>query len=1196
MPPTSSVAALPNNSPATFMLSWSGSDSGGSGVATYSIYVSNNGGAFLPLLTNTTLTSTSFTGQTGHTYGFYSIATDNVGNVQATPTAAQATTTVSASGLTALLSGPTGGVVFQTLAFSIGASDPSPADQAGNFIYLVSWGDGTTDRVTGRSSIDDTHAYSVAGTYTVTLTATDQDGNVSPAVSQQVSVLSTPEIQNGTLAIPGTTTAASITLTPTLPNGASAYSMKVTYTINGITTNFGPYAASTIEVYGGGGTDAVILKGTTGSDSFTVGNGTVGEVVAMTTTFIVGLNAVTTTTLDGDGGSDNLTGPNQTNAWVIASRNAGTLNATIAFESIENLTGSSFPNTFSFINGGSITGSLIGEGTTNTLDDSQYGNPVTIHLQTTKATGIGGTWTNIQSFVGTGTTDSLVSANTINTWSITGTDTGTVDAVSFSGFPNLTGGNTDDTFAFLPGGSIAGNISGGAPVNTLDFSGYGSPVTVNLQAKSATGNVGTIVGTWSNIQSFVGTDTSDTLIGPNGTNTWSITGSNAGTVGGDSFAGFPNLTGGTGNNNFKFVSPGMLTGSINGGGGTDTITGDANGDNFTISGSNSGSVAVILPNGFSDIQNLTGGTGNDMFAFLPGGSITGNLSGGAGSNAINDSGNGSPVTVNLQAQTATGIGGTWADVQSFIGTGTTDTLVGANSNSNWSISGTNAGSVGAYSFAGFPYLTGGTGNDAFTFVSPGELSGAINGGGGNDTIIGDNNGDRFTISGSNSGYIATILPNGFSEIQNLTGSTASDTFAFLPGGSLAGNLRGGPPVNTLDYSGYGSAVTVNLQTKTATGIGGIWANIQTFIGTGTTDTLMGANSTSTWSITGTNMGTVGTYSFAGFPNLTGGTGNNTFAFSSAASVSGSITGGGGTNTLDYTGFGSPVTVNLQTTTATAIGGIWSNIQSFKGTDTTDTFIATDGTTNNWALRGNNAGTVDGVSFSGFANLTGGSAADIFQFANGATVSGVINGAGGSNTLNYSAYTGGVTVNLGNATTGLANSSATGVNGGNSNGISNIGNVIVGAGNNYLTAVGVTTSISFTATGNGDNILVGGSGSNALTASGSGDNIIIGGIGISSIVGGTGYNLLIGGSTAYDAVYADLEAILTVWKTITSTTRYAQVITDLTASSYAYSLTSATVQGNPSDTITAGTHKLDWYFAASSNEITGKNSGETVTPC
>jgi hypothetical protein len=47
--------------------------------------------AFTPFLTATTQTSATFTGQFGHTYGFYSVATDNVGNRQPTPTAAQAT-------------------------------------------------------------------------------------------------------------------------------------------------------------------------------------------------------------------------------------------------------------------------------------------------------------------------------------------------------------------------------------------------------------------------------------------------------------------------------------------------------------------------------------------------------------------------------------------------------------------------------------------------------------------------------------------------------------------------------------------------------------------------------------------------------------------------------------------------------------------------------------------------------------------------------------------------------------------------------------------------------------------------------------------------------------------------------------------------------------------------------------------------
>src|SRR5262249_29449735 len=95
-PPTSSVAALPAYSPPSFTVNWNGQDDpGGAGLARFSIFVSDNGGAFTPWLTNPTLTPAPYTGVNGHTYGFLSIATDNVGNVEATPTGAEATTTVS---------------------------------------------------------------------------------------------------------------------------------------------------------------------------------------------------------------------------------------------------------------------------------------------------------------------------------------------------------------------------------------------------------------------------------------------------------------------------------------------------------------------------------------------------------------------------------------------------------------------------------------------------------------------------------------------------------------------------------------------------------------------------------------------------------------------------------------------------------------------------------------------------------------------------------------------------------------------------------------------------------------------------------------------------------------------------------------------------------------------------------------------
>jgi RHS repeat-associated protein len=95
-PPTSSVQALPATETSTsFTVNWSGHDDpGGSGIASFDVYVSDNGGAFTLWQGETTATSATFTGVAGHTYAFYSVATDNVGNVQPTPTAAQATTDV----------------------------------------------------------------------------------------------------------------------------------------------------------------------------------------------------------------------------------------------------------------------------------------------------------------------------------------------------------------------------------------------------------------------------------------------------------------------------------------------------------------------------------------------------------------------------------------------------------------------------------------------------------------------------------------------------------------------------------------------------------------------------------------------------------------------------------------------------------------------------------------------------------------------------------------------------------------------------------------------------------------------------------------------------------------------------------------------------------------------------------------------
>jgi cyclophilin family peptidyl-prolyl cis-trans isomerase len=91
--PTSSLFSLPAlTTDETVSLFWTGSDAGGGfEVASYTVFVSENGGAFSPLLADTTLTSTSFDLEDGKSYGFYVVAKDGAGNVEAKQAIAERT-------------------------------------------------------------------------------------------------------------------------------------------------------------------------------------------------------------------------------------------------------------------------------------------------------------------------------------------------------------------------------------------------------------------------------------------------------------------------------------------------------------------------------------------------------------------------------------------------------------------------------------------------------------------------------------------------------------------------------------------------------------------------------------------------------------------------------------------------------------------------------------------------------------------------------------------------------------------------------------------------------------------------------------------------------------------------------------------------------------------------------------------------
>jgi VCBS repeat-containing protein len=157
----------------------------------------------------------------------------------------------------ALISGPGSGVRGQTRTFNLTAYDPSPADHLAGFTYSINWGDGSTETVFGPGGPDELqvdHVFVASGPYRVTVTAKDKDGAVS-AVAEHLISISAVEMQNGSLAVGGTTGVDNIVLKVADTGGG------VRVTINGATQGVF-YPTNRILVYAQAGNDTVKFETT----------------------------------------------------------------------------------------------------------------------------------------------------------------------------------------------------------------------------------------------------------------------------------------------------------------------------------------------------------------------------------------------------------------------------------------------------------------------------------------------------------------------------------------------------------------------------------------------------------------------------------------------------------------------------------------------------------------------------------------------------------------------------------------------------------------------------------------------------------------------------------------------------------------------------------------------------------------------
>ena len=717
------------------------------------------------------------------------------------------------------------------------------------------------------------------------------------------------------------------------------------------------------------------------------------------------------------------------NTWSMTSNISGSVGVTAASPT-QYVTG--FNNIQVFTGAGSDTMSFAG------IAD----NNVKITLGATGSTGI-------TRFEGNDLSNSeLIKTDGINVWTITGANEGSVGGISFSKFHNLTGGSAKDTFDFstTATGSISGTITGGAAtnneiiartnvVNTWTMSGAnagslgvtsaaptqylgnfsdiqvftGAGSDIMSFATVSTGNVEVRLGATgaTGVNNFVGsTLVTSTLFGENKDTAWVISGSDSGTLdnGAITFSQFQNITGGSAADTFDFstTTSGRISGTLAGGAGTNTLLGRNAATTWTLTDANVGNVratgspTAYIAN-FTNIQNLTGGTAADVFDFSTSvtGSLSGTIAGGvtannriiARTNAANTwtmTGNhtgrlgttGSPTQyvdgfANIQLFTGAGsdtlsfatvsmgsvdlrLGATGATgINNVVGsTLVTSTLIGENKDTDWVINGTDSGSLdnGAISFSQFQNITGGSAADTFDFSTSnsGRISGTLAGGTGTNTILGRNAATTWTLTGANAGNVRATASGtpyiaNFTNIQNLTGGNSADIFDFSTTalGSVSGLIDGGlTAANTLKSR------------------------------------IEGAN---TWSMTSNISGSVGVTAASPTQYVTGF--NNIQVFT-----------GAGSDTMSFAGIAdNNVKITLGATGSTGI-------TRFEGNDLSNSeLIKTDGI-NVWTITGANEGSVGGISFSKFHNLTGGSAKDTFDFSTTATgsISGTITGGAATN--------------------------------------------------------------------------------------------------------------------------------------------------------------------------------------------------------
>ncbi|WP_076593944.1 beta strand repeat-containing protein [Herminiimonas arsenitoxidans] len=777
---------------------------------------------------------------------------------------------------------------------------------------------------------------------------------------------------------------------------------------------------------------------------------------------------------------------------LVAAAGTGGYAVGDTYTNIQNVIGSTKDDLFI---ANSAANSFAGNGGIDTVSYAKAtdGRGVTVNLDTRIGTGgyaEGDRYQGIQNVIGTSYDDTFVASNSVNvfngglgvnTVSYAASTSGvTVDLINGTGsrgyaqgdqyisIQNVIGSSSDDIF--IANGAV-NHFDGGASMptshNRVSYATDTANLTIDLLSVGAIGLGGNAQGdTYTNIQDITGGSGNDTFIASAAANAFDGGGGThnrvsyaadaddltidlltAGAIGlggnaqGDTYTNIQDLTGGAGND--TFIASAAVNNFDGGGGLHNRVSYASDTADLIINLSDKPASGVLAGTGsggyaqgdtYVNIQDATGGNGNDLFiASL----AANNFNGGAGTNTVSYASSNSGVIVNLSALAVNGLAANTGGGIGSYAEGDTYTLI--------------------------QNVTGSAFND--TFIG-GAAANAFVGNGGSDTVSYASSTTVVSINLSNAAVTPTAGGGSLAAGTGRGGDAQGDTYTgisnaigsalggdeFFANGTLIGTFDGnGGLHDRVNYSGFTSALTINLSDKSIAGVA---------VGKG-------------------SVGKANLDTYIGIHDATGGSGNDTFIAGSAANA---FDGGAGINAVNYAASDVGVVVNFAGDTrgsltsmtgggaagSYAIGDTYTNIQNVVGSNFDDLFYASaatgaaankfDGgvsdanshnrvsyeaattaiivnladtavTVNSTSIAANSGdGGALGDTYANIQDITGGSGADIIVASAAANN---INGGGGiNNTVHYGGSGAGVIVNLSGASVTIGSTTVASMTGAN----------------------------------------------------------------------------------------------------------------------------------------------------------------------